>query len=135
MWFEIWTHTEKVGKNLLLLAYPLSPLFWHIKFHKPGIKMLATKWKWNENDFKMKKFQSWNVGCAAFAERFWFDRNFTNFLVWKLTNFDEWKYASLLWEMNSYNHCFSHPKVYISTSAGGIADFFRVWNVAFITEI
>jgi hypothetical protein len=67
------------------------------------------KRKW----FNMKKFQNWNVGCAAFVERFWFDRIFTNFLVWKLTNFDEWKCVSLLWEMNSYKHCFSHPKVYI----------------------
>jgi hypothetical protein len=47
------------------------------------------------------------------VESFWFDKNFTNFLVWKLTNFDEWKCVFLLWEMNSYNHCFSIPKVYI----------------------
>jgi hypothetical protein len=41
------------------------------------------------------------------VESFWFDKNFTNFLFWKLTNFDEWKCVSLLWEINSYNHCFS----------------------------
>jgi hypothetical protein len=74
--------------------------------------MIATKWKWNEHKFRMKKFQNWNAGCAGFVKSF-FDRNFTNFLVWKLTNFVEWKCVSLLWEMNSYNHCFSHPKDYI----------------------
>jgi hypothetical protein len=47
------------------------------------------------------------------VESFWFDRKFTNFLLWKLTNFDEWKCVSLLWGMNFYNHCFSHPKNYI----------------------
>jgi hypothetical protein len=36
------------------------------------------------------------------VESFWFDRNFAYFLLWKLTNFDEWKFVSLLWEMNSY---------------------------------
>jgi hypothetical protein len=51
--------------------------------------MLVTKWKWNENDFNMKKFQNWNVGCAAFEERFCFDRFFTNYLVWNFAIFDE----------------------------------------------
>jgi hypothetical protein len=39
------THTEKVGKNLLLLACPISPLFWHIKFHKPGMQNACNKLK------------------------------------------------------------------------------------------
>jgi hypothetical protein len=51
--------------------------------------------------------------CFYCVESFWFDRNFAYFLLWKLTNFDKWKCVSLLWEMNSHNHCFSLPKVYI----------------------
>jgi hypothetical protein len=34
-------HTEKVGKNLLILAFseafPISSLFWHVKFYNPGM--------------------------------------------------------------------------------------------------
>jgi hypothetical protein len=29
------THTGKVEKTSLLLSCPISPLFWHLKFHKP----------------------------------------------------------------------------------------------------
>jgi hypothetical protein len=34
---EEFTHTEKVGKNQLLLSCQITPLFWHRKFHKPGM--------------------------------------------------------------------------------------------------
>jgi hypothetical protein len=66
-----------------------------------------------ENEMNINlKWKSLDVG-AGLEESFWFDRNFTTFLAWKLTNFDEWKCISLLWEINSYNHYFSLPKVYI----------------------
>jgi hypothetical protein len=75
--------------------------------------MIVTKWKWNDHKFDMKKFQNWEVGALVLWRSFWFDRKITNFSVWKLTNFDEWKCVSHLWELNSFNLCFSHSKVYI----------------------
>jgi hypothetical protein len=74
--------------------------------------MIATNGKWTEHKFDMK-VRKLSCRCAGFVESFWFDRNFAYFLLWKLTNFDKWKCVSLLWEMNSRNHCFSLPKVYI----------------------
>jgi hypothetical protein len=74
--------------------------------------MIATNGKWTEHKFDIK-VPKLRCRCAGFVESFWFDRNFANFLLWKLTNFDEWKCVSLLWEMNSYNHCFSLPNVNI----------------------
>jgi hypothetical protein len=73
------------------------------------------------------------------VERLRFDRNITYFLVWKLTNFDEWKCVSLLWEMNSYNHCFSHPKLHprvvfqtfsVFNYANGFGKFFALFILA-----
>jgi hypothetical protein len=66
--------------------------------------------------------------CAGSGESFWFDRNFANFLLWKLTN---------LMNESAFHFCgrwiltttvFHFPK---STSAGGIPDFFRVWSLLF----
>jgi hypothetical protein len=66
--------------------------------------MIATKWKWNELEFNMKKFQNWNVGALV---------------LWKVFGLTE--ISQTFWYENW--QILMNEK---STSAGGIPDFFRV---------
>jgi hypothetical protein len=67
-----------------------------------------------ETELLFLKFSSRGRGPRAKSyttgtvEKFDFGRYFTNFLALNLT-----KFVECWWEINSYNHCFMHPKVYI----------------------
>jgi hypothetical protein len=85
--------------------------------------MIATKWKWNEHKVNMKKFQNWDVG-ALFL---WKDFSLTD--ISQTFRYGNWQ---ILMTESAFHFCgrlilitnvFHIPK---STSAGDIANFFRV---------
>jgi hypothetical protein len=53
--FKVIAHTEKVGKNLLLLACTISTFFWRIKFYTE-CKMIARLQR-SEHEMKMNFIQ------------------------------------------------------------------------------
>jgi hypothetical protein len=67
--FLQYTHTERVGKNNFFILSNKST-FLIENFISQRCKMIATKWKWNEHKFHMKKFQSLDIGALILWRAF-----------------------------------------------------------------
>jgi hypothetical protein len=123
------THTKKVGKNNFFYLFKYVHFSIIENFINQRSKMIATKWKWNEHKYDMKKFQSLNVGALVLwrafglteiSQVFWY-------IVWLILV--NWP---ILMNESAFYFCgrwiftttvLHFPK---STSTVGIPDFFRV---------
>jgi hypothetical protein len=87
-------------------------------------KMLATKWKWNEHKFNMKKFQNWDVGALVLWRAFGLTETSQTFCYENWQNLMNERASHFCGSWILAITVFNNPK---SASSGGIAGFFRVW--------